>query len=43
MDHRDVADKEFHLVIRWTPRKGAVHDIGMELMRLSGEDFDPVY
>ncbi len=38
-----LASGEHLLVARWAPRDGPVHDIGMELMRLSGEDFDPVY
>ena len=33
----------YHFVDRWTPRRGLIHDIGLQFLALSGAYFDPVY
>jgi hypothetical protein len=33
----------YHLVDRWSPESGIIHDLGLRLIALSGQEFGPVY
>jgi hypothetical protein len=34
---------EYHVVDRWSPESGVIHDLGIRFMALSGRDFGSVY
>ena len=33
----------YHIVSRWTPRTGAIRDIGLNLINMATADFSPIY